>query len=361
MAFFNFNNVLVSGIASAIPKYSIQLSSFKTVFGEDTIRDFSQRTGVYSKHITREEQTTSDLGYVAAKGLIKKKGVALDEIGVLLFISKTPDYRSPATAIVLQHRLNLSKDVIAYDINIGSAGFIYGMEVGCSLIESLPVKKGLIIIGDTISKQISANNPISMLFGDGASAILLEKKINSSPIKISSGALGSEYKSFILKEGGFRMFPHEKKTDLLKADITNHTEEISIDYPKFHSLAYSVIPEIILSFLDKSNTSINDFDIIALHQESLDVLENIAEKTGIPKEKIRTNLDKFGNTCGASIPLLLSDVYGSVENNRIQVLSCGFGEGFSFGVTSFFVEVGDIFPVIETDYSYSEGSVGREI
>jgi 3-oxoacyl-[acyl-carrier-protein] synthase-3 len=161
MSFYQFNNVKISGIASAIPKQARSV----------------------------DLQSASDLGYAAAVHLLETLTIDRNQLGFIIFLTKTPDYRSPASAIVLQHRLELPIDCLAYDVNLGSVGFIVGLQLGCSLLNGLNTTKGLVIIGDTNSKQLAEDHPHYADFGDAATAILLEKK-EVSPICLRSFSQG---------------------------------------------------------------------------------------------------------------------------------------------------------------------------
>ncbi len=130
-------------------------------------------------------QTAADLGYVAADELINKKQADREQFGAIVFVSGTPDYRSPATACVLHGRLGFSKDCIAFDVNLGGTGFVHGIQIVASLLDNIEKKYGLLIVGDTTSKQLSPQDPLSMVYGDGASAVLLEKKKDAKPVFMS--------------------------------------------------------------------------------------------------------------------------------------------------------------------------------
>jgi 3-oxoacyl-[acyl-carrier-protein] synthase III len=354
MASFSFKNASVSGIAVAIPERIVQLSTYESTFGKSNVEKFIREAGIISKHIADEEQTASDLGFIASKKLIDNKGINNEDIRVLIFVSRTPDYRNPPSAAILHYRLNLSKDCLAYDINMGSAGFIYGLEVCCSLVEKMGIKYGLLIVGDTSSKLCSGSNPASMLFGDAVSAILIEKKTEYTPIFINTYAYGYQYDRYILRDGGFRLLPAKMETDPKKNDLVIMEDD-------YHSFVLSELPPRLESFLNTHNISINSFDIIALHQERNDLTIALKNKLSLKDELTPVRIRTYGNTSGASIPLLLADIYGNNEETEIKVLSIGYGEGFSLGFSVFKINSSDIMPVIETVEVFSEGSVDREI
>jgi 3-oxoacyl-[acyl-carrier-protein] synthase-3 len=318
MAFFSFKNISVAGISAAVTPGKIAPS----------------------------EQTASDLGFVAANNLLTRKGINPEEIGAVIFVSKTPDYRSPATATVLHNRLKLSVNCIAYDINIGGAGFIYGLQVGCSLAEKINKPFVLVIVGDTTSKQLSAGDPLMNIIGDGAAALLLEKKLGSKPVLLQSGADGQGFNVYTVPGGGFR--PNNPKETLI------------INEKQWNNFFASRIPEIIQSFLKTCGADVLAFDVFAFSQEDATLLQTIARETNIPFDAVLQNTTKFGNTSGCSIPLLLCGHFAKAGKKELHILTCGWGEGFSWGVASFFIDTGNILPVIESSDFYQDGEVSRD-
>ncbi|MFH1120052.1 MAG: hypothetical protein V1775_09515 [Bacteroidota bacterium] len=202
MAYFKFGGIAFSGIATAVPAHKVKLSDYQQQLDKATYALYQQKTEAVALHKAVELQTASDLGYIAARALIDKKLTEPEQIGAIIFVSKTPDYRSPATACVLHGRLGLSKDCITFDINLGGSGFIHGIQVLCSLLDNIEKKYGLLIVGDTTSKQLAQQDPLNMLFGDGTSAVLLEKKSGARSVCIQTKSMGEGYRSMIVPGGG---------------------------------------------------------------------------------------------------------------------------------------------------------------
>jgi len=359
MSFYTFQDIAITGLASAVPGNSLKTESFGSKFGNEAVDAFRLKTGIESLHISADEQTASDLGFDAAVSLLDKKQLDLADIGCIIFVSRTPDYRSPATAAVLHKRLKLSVDCVAYDINMGGAGFVYGLQMSCSILDEINKSYALLIIGDTNSKQISDENQLSMSMGDGASAILLEKKHSAAPIYINTQANGNGYDAFIHSEGGFRI-PSDKEytQDAIHANKAV-IDTLEINETAMNSFIVNEIPSTITKFVSKLNTTLKQFDFVSLQQENEFLLKQIAEKLNIPFEELPVNYQNFGNTSGNSIPLLLVDKLANQENREVKVLACGFGEGFSSGVTAFTINTSDILPLLKTDNFYQEGVVSH--
>lgn len=353
MAEFKFTDVKVAGIASAIPKNHLYIKQLYTKFSEDERIHYQNFFGVEKIHKSIDAQTTSDLGFQAAETLLTKKHINREEIGAIVFLSTTPDYRGPATALVLQHRLNLSKDCLAYDINLGGAGFIYGLQLGAALVKSLNKSYALFITGDTSSKQVNEGTISSILYGDACSAILLEKTENAVPIIISSKASGTHLESMIIKGGAFR-------TTKVKTSRPD-TLEISID--DIHKFIKDHTEPLITQFLSMNSLQFNSYDVIILPQSGKNLLNTLIENLGITQHNTPTNFEMRGDTRGSAIPLLLTDKYGDDEMpiNRIRILACAYGEGLSWGVSDFSISTNDIIKTIESDDFYQHGAVSHDI
>lgn len=327
MSFFQFNNVKISGIVSAVP---------------------NQKQAV-------DLQTASDLGFAAAENLLTTKNTDRNQLGFIIFLTKTPDYRSPASAIVLQHRLQLPIDCLAYDVNLGAVGFIAGLQLGCSLLNGLNTSKGLVIIGDTNSKQLEENNPLLNHFGDAATAILLEKQ-ESSTINLQVFSQGNNYDSYIIAGGAFRTTENRKDYELSSIPAVADFNKLVYDTQKMNQFFAEKIPTTLLDFISKTNSQVADFDSVAFQQSNLELNSELAQKAGFDLDKLQTNSEDFGNVAGASIPLLLLD-----NKDRKRVLACAYGEGLSWGFADFYIEKETILPLIKTDEYFTEGFVTHEM
>ena len=200
----NLNGIKIAAITCAVPKAIDDLSKYRESFGDKAIEEFSNMTGVKERHIAKEEQTSSDLVFVAAKNLINREQIDVSEIGACIFVTQTPDYRIPATACVLHKRLGLPVDCIAFDVNLGCSGYVYGLNIAASIMKTNEIDKCLFLVGDTSNKDISDEDKSAcMLFGDAAAATLLIKDSTS----IMSGVYrtdGNDFKAIITPSGAYR-------------------------------------------------------------------------------------------------------------------------------------------------------------
>ncbi|WP_295333253.1 3-oxoacyl-[acyl-carrier-protein] synthase III C-terminal domain-containing protein [Flavobacterium sp.] len=327
MSFASFHNIRISGIATAVPT---------------------------QKHAV-EGQTASDLGFAAAEKLLEEKITDRTELGFIVFLTKTPDYRSTASPIVLQHRLQLPIDCLAYDVNLGALGFLAGIQLGCSLINGLNTRKGLIVIGDTNSKQLEDQHPLLAHFGDGATAILLEQAASSS-INLATFSQGEGYQSYLLPGGGFRTNERRKAYNLSGLPTATEDHRLRYDQEQLFRFFSTTIPADLKAFLAKIKGSTTSFDKVALHYAPEDFISAIVSETGFDEAAICVGSDAYTEVSGATIPLLLT---AADEGKR--VLGIAYGEGFSWGFIDFCLHENTVLPLIKTDVYFTEGFVTHEI
>lgn len=356
MPFFCFNNTQIVGVSTALPTNKVFANSMGKNIDPILVNQTISQTGIQSMHLAKENQTASDLGFVAAEALLVKKRVLADDVCILLFLSKTPDYRSPATAMVLHHRLGLKKECLAYDINMGNNGFVYGLQVGCSLLESMAGKYALLVVGDTTSKQISDDDPHKLGFGDGSGAILLEKNSNSSPICLKTTSDGEQFGAYILSHGGFRKSARKQQKNETSKDHLYAVGGLQIDHDALNKYAESELVNLVKGFIDDNNVSLNEVSLFAVPQESDQLVNRLIDLLRLPDKKVPFVAKSFGNLCGASVPLLLSERYGlNDDGGLVKVLACSHGEGLSSGVVSFYINPADILPTAYTDHFFTDG------
>ncbi|MED3781070.1 ketoacyl-ACP synthase III [Heyndrickxia sporothermodurans] len=355
---FKFDNIKITGITTAVPHQRIKVESFNEVFGEDAVQKFTSTTGIREFRKTSSEQTASDLGYVAAEELLLKKDVDKSEIGALIFISQSPDYRRPATACVLQSRLGLTQNCAAFDVNLGCSGFIYGLQTLSSMMQCSDIKKAIIIISETATKLTNPKDKATaMIFGDAGSAILLEKTQDAPSIYGNLKTDGTRYRSIILPAGGFRDMKPSDEVFMCSDGNERSLYNIFMDGTAVFSFAISDVPETIKEFLQYNNSTIDDYDSFILHQANSFIIRQISRRLKMPKEKVPISIDRYGNTGGISIPLTICDYYGKKHGGTVKTLMCGFGIGLSWGVASISIDIDNVFPIIETDDYFAEGVI----
>lgn len=350
------DGVKIIGVASALPKRKVNNTEYNDIFDEETVAKTIESTGVKSTYHSVEKQTASDLAYEAAKNLLEKKSISPSEIGVLLFVGAHHDYIAPATSFVLQKRLGIPTDSIVFDVNLGCSGFVYGLQIGASLLKNSEASKALILVGDSSSSVVSPKDTSRMLFGDSGAAFLIEKTMDEKDI-MSFGLKsdGNRFNEIYVPAGGFRHMngSHELETDedgRERSDYHSHMNGTNV-------FVFSVtdVPNLVREFMKEKNITTDDVDMLFMHQPNLFIIKNLLKKLKFPEEKAPMTIDKYGNTSGVSIPITLSDYYGKKKDGIKKMLFLGFGVGLSWGVAYAPVDTEDIFSIIMTDEYFEDG------
>lgn len=355
----SFNNIRIDGIATVVPRNKEDIfEKYADVFGEASVKQFVKTVGVKERRVAKEKQTSSDLAYIAAEKIIKHKNINKDDIGILIFVTQTPDYRIPATACVLHKRLGLSKNCIAYDINLGCSGYVYGLHTICSLLQSSDTNIALLCVGDTSNKGIAPNDKsAAMLFGDSGSATLLKKELNAPAITTGYMTDGNGFKAIIIPAGAYRNRECGHERTIWSDGNERSDYDLYMNGVDVFSFTISEVPDMIKQFLVNAN---DIYDAYMFHQANLFILKQLIKLCRLPKEKVHISMDRYGNTSVTSIPLTISDRYGKDErDSEVSIFACGFGIGLSWGVCSFKVRPSDILSIEESDEYYEDGEVSH--
>ena len=346
-----FDNIRISALLTSVSTSWLDVDRFKPLMGEATVQKFKKSTGVLGQYVSPDKQTTADLACAAAKEILESRNICVDEIGALVFVTQTPDYAKPATACVLQYRLGLPMDCIAFDVNLGCSGFVNGINIAASLMQSSKLKYALLLLGDTAYRDQILNTLYpkddsgKMLFGDAAAAVLLEHDESAEPIACAFRTDGSRYKSIIHVNSHHRHLKWKEYGSLM-------------DGVGVFNFTITDVPAMINEFMRNAGTTPDDYDCLVLHQANLYVMKQVAKRTGFPLEKMLVSIDEFANTSSASIPTALTKYYGKENGGRIiRPLMCGFGVGLSWGIVDAKIKACDILPLLKTDDSFDDGLV----
>lgn len=371
MAIIKFSGIGITAMAGAVPNHVIENLKYTDYFPEDQVRDVVDKVGVFERRFADTETCSSDLCFAAAQKLIFDNVIDRSEIDLLIFISQTQDYRMPATACTLQHRLGLNKNCIAFDINLGCSAFIYGMSVAYSMIQTGAIRKALILDGETRSKVYSPRDRRSaFIFGDGGVAALVECNEKFGETTLSLNTDGSRADLIMIKAGGYRhpSTPETQKERIVDEYGNMRSEEQG--YMKGGDVFNFVIREIprdIKKTIADANKTVDDIDYFCFHQANNFINAFIAKKMKLDVNKIPHTIEKFGNTSSVSVPLTIVSELKDKMNGRKTLLMSAFGVGMTWatGVVSFvdtkiseLVEVSNGQPIDEylrRDYTPVEG------
>jgi 3-oxoacyl-[acyl-carrier-protein] synthase-3 len=303
----------ISGISVCVPNSQINNKKFLKINDKN---EFIQSTGVKRHFLDLKRKiSTSDLCFVAANKVIKNLKWKKKDIGFLLFVSQTRDFVLPATACILQKKLGLNKNILAYDIPLGCSGFVYGLYTAFLMSKNMK-SKGLLLTGDMSSKLIDFNDKkISGLFGDAGSAIAIkyEKKLKNFSY-FSFGTDGGGYKNLIYDNSELN---NSKKKQYLK-----------MDGAKIFEFVLDEVPMQIKKLLKSSKNTIKSIDYFIFHQANKFLIQTLMKKLKITENKVIYSIDEFGNTNSASIPIT---IFKNLKNKyNIKILISGFGVGYSW-------------------------------
>ncbi len=362
MAFYKSKNIKIAGMTCVVPKNRVTVGSFSSVFGEEVTAKFSSATGIKEMYKALPEQTASDLATAAGERLFEQMEIKPSDIGLMLLVTQSPDYRRPSSASVVQKRLGLPIDCSCMEINLGCSGFVYGLQTAMSMMMTSDQKYGLLLMGETASKLVDPHDKsIVMMYGDAGAAILLEKteeEVSSTTLLRSDG---SRYRAIILPAGGFRdMNPGHEKF-LCSDGIERSLYDIYMDGTSVFSFSITDVPKALIDYLEYTDSTTMDYDAFVFHQANEFIIKQLIRKLKLKKENVPISLDRYGNTGGISIPLTMCDAYGDCECGDKKILMAGFGIGLSWGVSSITVDLGKIYPVTETEDYYKEGKITPEM
>ena len=283
-----------------------------------------EKTGIKKRHISESTQTALDLAYNAAEKIFKNENTSKHNINALIFVTQSPDYILPTSACILQDKLGLNKDCMAFDMNLGCSGFVYALGLASSLINSNMATKVLVLCADTYTRYIKKNDRTCRpIFSDGGSAVIVEKSNQNNIGEFIFGTDGSGFDNLIIQNGGARnSFDY-----LCSPTLGMHGSKVFL-------FTMKEIPNVINKMLDKAKLDLDDLDLIVFHQASKFVIDNLIEKLSLDPKKVFINYEFIGNTVSASIPIALKD---ALDQNRLKngdkIMLVGFGVGLSWAAT----------------------------
>ncbi len=343
--------IKIEAVAAGVPNRWL---SIEEQFGfegsgidDRTLKKFKKSTGVEGRYVSNEKQTNSDWCYAAADKILSDKKIDRNQIGVLVYVTQTADYREPATAMVLQHRLKVGMDCIVFDMNLGCSGFVYGLNVVGSLMMQSDVEYGLLMCGETGGREkIPGENAEAdtekMLFGDAGSAALLVKDTNAPDMNFMSKSDGNRFKALIDPWGFYR--------NPVKLRNVNSMDGVAV-----FNFSTNETPELINDLMKYMCTSSEDYDYLVLHQANKLIMKQIEKKTDFPEKKSLKAIDKFANTSSASIPVAMVHNLAGSGDSQAHFLLSGFGIGLSWSAVDCYINKKDILPLVETDEYFEDG------
>lgn len=335
MALLRFKNIGVTALSACVPARVIDNMSYNLdILTEEEIGRIVEKTGVRQRRFADERTCASDLCFAAAERLFADNGICRDEIDLLVFLSQTPDYRMPATSILLQHRLGLSTSTMAFDISLGCSGFVDALAIVYSMMGGGNFKKALLLCGETRSKVYNRKDrQTAFLFGDAGSAALIERDVRFGESLFSIHNDGSMGDLIVIPGGGYR---HMSSKETLEEKIVDEYGDIRSDEngmmngADVFSFAIDQVPKDINALMAHSGETISSIDWFLLHQASGFINGHIERKLELPAEKTPHTIAEFGNTSSVSIPLTIAKCLKDKMAGRQKLLLSAFGVGMSW-------------------------------
>lgn len=286
------------------------------------------RTGIRERHIAAADQATSDLALVASQRALAAAGMSPDDIDLILVGTATPDYVFPSTACRLQHKLGATR-CGAVDLSAACTGFVYAMNAGASFIASDQAKNVLVVGAEVLSRIVDySDRNTCVLFGDGAGAVILSA---NAPHRILHGAMHADGKDpdvLCVPAGGSVLPPSQRTIDERKHFVHLRGRDI-------FRFAVTRMVELVEAAVAKEGVKTSDVRMIIPHQVNARILEAAADKLGLPRDRVYCNIDRFGNTSTASIPMALDEVVkqGTLKEGDLVVF-VAFGGGLTWASTT---------------------------
>ncbi len=318
-------SAVITAVGLYVPDKILDNAYFEKIV--DTTDEWIRtRTGIKERRIL-ENGATSDLAAKAAEDLLRSKNISAEEIEVIIVATVTPDMFFPATACLVQDKIG-AKNAWGFDLSAACSGFLFAYQTGCSLIESGNYKKVMVIGADKMSSIVDytdRNNCI--LFGDAASAILLEPSEDKSfGLQDSLLKVDGSGKDALYMKGGGSLNPPTLET------VEKKMHYLYQDGKAVFKVAVKGMADISYEIMQKNNLKSEDIAFLVPHQANLRIIDATAERMGITKDKVMINIDKYGNTTAATIPLCLTEYYrdGRLKKGD-KIILAAFGAGFTWG------------------------------
>lgn len=285
----------------------------------------TERTGIKERRIARDTETTSDLCLEASKKALQAAHLKPGEIELIIVATMSGDMPMPSTASLLQKKLH-AKNAAAFDLNAACSGFLYGLSVADNFIKGGTFRKILLVGAEVMSKFIDwQDRSTCVLFGDGAGAVILEKTTGQRGILSTRLFSDGNLWDFICLPGGGSQYPPSSKT------LKNKLHFIKMKGNETFKIAVRTLEKLVVDTLRKNNIKLSELAMLIPHQANLRIIKATAERLNLPMSKVAVNLERYGNTSSASIPIALDEVVrkGRIKKNDYVLLEA-FGAGLTW-------------------------------
>lgn len=314
----------ITGVAGYLPEFILDNAGLEKIV-ETTDEWIMSRTGIKERRILNEPgKGSSDLGAEAVKRLLEKTGTKPEEVEFLLCATVTPDMQFPATANIICDKLGIING-FSYDLNAGCSGFLYALVTATKFIETGTCKKVVVVGSEKMSSIVDYQDRATcVIFGDGAAAVLLEPSTDENGIIDSILRVDGSGRQHLYQKSGGSQWPATIKT------VEAREHYIHQEGQAVFKAAVSKMADVSEEMMKKHNLTSDDIAWLVPHQANMRIIEATAHRMKLPKEKVMINIQKYGNTTAATIPLCLWEWESKLKKGDNIILSA-FGAGFTWG------------------------------
>ena len=320
-------NAVITGVGGYVPDYILNNEELSRMV-DTTDEWITTRVGIKERHILTEEGLgTSYLARKAAKQLIQKTGVDPDTIDALIVTTTTPDYKFPSTASIVLGKLGL-KNAFAFDFSAACCGFLYTLDVAASMIQSGRYKKIIVIGADKMSSLVDyTDRATCVLFGDGAGAVLVEATEEEN-VGVQNSYLRTDGQGlpFLHMKAGGSVCPPSHFT------VDHRLHYLYQEGRTVFRYAVTDMSNDVMKIMEMNNLKADDVNWVIPHEANLRIIEAVTKRAGIPLDKVVVNIERYGNTSAATIPLALWDAESQLKKGD-NIIFTAFGAGFVHGAS----------------------------
>lgn len=323
-----------------LPNATLENAELSALYPEWSEERIEAKTGIRSRHIAAEGETSLDMAEQACKALFARGDLKKADVDFLILMTETPDYFLPSSACVLHGRLDLPEVCGAFDVNLGCSAYIYGLILAQSLVVSGTAKNVLLVTADTYTKLIHPmDKSTRTLFGDAATATWIGDSGTLSIEESVFGTRGKSYDDLIVPAGAFRT-PANEQTKIVHTDESGYSrcaENIFMDGVDIMSFSIDVVPKTVYALLEKAGLQDSDVALYVFHQANDFMLSYLRKKMKIDAARFVESFSDVGNTVSSSIPIALRRCMGDPGLPEGNIVLCGFGVGLSWGAVRLYL------------------------
>lgn len=348
MATIRYKGVGITAMTACVPEKVAFNRDLAGLMPEEELEKMINSVGIHERRICDDDVFASDLCYTAARKLLDDNNIDPASIDMLLFMSQGADYRIPATACILQHRLGLTKECAAMDLSLGCSGYVYALSCAMAYASMPGIDRVLLLDGEAFSKIVNPRDKVNVpLYGDAGTATLVEKgDFGESVFILHTDGAGEDA---VKIPAGMRHALTHAALEVKERENGNYRSDVEVymDGMEVFNFAIKVVPKGVKEIVKESGVDLDAVDYIVFHQSNRFMTDFFTKKLKVSEQKIPYCIGRFGNTSSASVPLtIVSELQGGLPENS-KVIMCGFGAGLSWGTALVSFNDCRISPLIE--------------